>query len=1057
MTAPPFPLDSPPTGFAVATTNHRCNIYTVGETPSFTLSQSGATAYEVRDFDGDIVSTGSVSGTTVTPAVPVGGWPPGWYRLYLTRATLDAVYGHSQGSANFVVIRDAAGFADNPAIGTLFPSTDTPYGYTTSDGGYGSEEPDIVMKGVMGVGPSRIQIGDLTSTVAAEIDPLDPSNAGFDSLLACGYNARIHNEWAPADPARPWPVLASSPSDSGDWASVQSVADATWIVLHALTTTLAAHADNIYVKCVTGTAPSTVKVQILYPNSTTVVETYDNLDPTDGPAAVAAINASSTHVKAFNSSVGGQVADTDHIKNAADYVFGVPGVPVLNIGTTYWEGVKAWVRYMGQYGVEVFEGPRNEPPLQQRGDEYAWFMRNFQGAVHSANPDALAVGPCPVDILDLDAWMVFLDAGGGDYCDAFSFHAYGTAVNGDLNNGRWAIETFIDFLKTYGSGYEDKLWFQTESTGAMISTYGVYHPRRASVPLLQTLLFEQYGLARERNHVWYDTSHGFWSYPVFLEAANPDMSLAPYALLYRVLAEETYGMLHHHRVDFGSQPANRIFLGSYYQKPAMNGGCLVIQAASYIPDATVTLTIHGATDGEQITVVTGQGVESTETVASGRITVDTPEIPTYVQLPTGRYASVYSVFDWDPAVSPTVSTQGTASLGSLSVAGIVDNTMERLYPYEGIYYSDSTAPDSASVIFGSDLTVDAVVVFAGAAWQNMAVPTTFTIDTWNGTTWTTRETPSVDAPSSFLHGNDSYNSGCSRETFWRPQWIFPVKLSSPVVCKGVRIHATALSYGGEPDAACVAAGGQGMATPMMAIQEISVLSASAFGGQTYPNTVLADSPVGYWRLGESSGTVANSEVNNSTMVGAYQSTPTLGVSGALAGDADTAATFTTAKDVKVTGTALLNVVNSFTIEAWVKRSAVSGGVYEGIYARGNVTGTQEVYIGPDNLIHCYIHGDGELCYSSVAIADTTTWHHVVLTKSASAPHLYLDGVDVTVNAHNFTGTSSSGDSFWAAINGTVDECALYAAPLSEGRVQAHYVAGTNAITLANTTIPLVEA
>ncbi len=31
--------------------------------------------------------------------------------------------------------------------------------------------------------------------------------------------------------------------------------------------------------------------------------------------------------------------------------------------------------------------------------------------------------------------------------------------------------------------------------------------------MLQMMVFEQYGIPKEHNHLWYDKSHGFWDFP----------------------------------------------------------------------------------------------------------------------------------------------------------------------------------------------------------------------------------------------------------------------------------------------------------------------------------------------------------------------------------------------------------------------------------------------------------------------------------------------------------------------------------------------------------------
>ena len=57
----------------------------------------------------------------------------------------------------------------------------------------------------------------------------------------------------------------------------------------------------------------------------------------------------------------------------------------------------------------------------------------------------------------------------------------------------------------------------------------------------------------------------------------------------------------------------------------------------------------------------------------------------------------------------------------------------------------------------------------------------------------------------------------------------------------------------------------------------------------YRDTVLADHPISYWRLDETSGTTATDVQLANT--GAYVGSPTLGQPGAIVGDPDTAVSF----------------------------------------------------------------------------------------------------------------------------------------------------------------------
>ena len=87
----------------------------------------------------------------------------------------------------------------------------------------------------------------------------------------------------------------------------------------------------------------------------------------------------------------------------------------------------------------------------------------------------------------------------------------------------------------------------------------------------------------------------------------------------------------------------------------------------------------------------------------------------------------------------------------------------------------------------------------------------------------------------------------------------------------------------------------------------------------YSNQVLADEPLAYWRLGEPSGTSAADASGNGN-TGTYGGSPTLGATGALAGDTDTATSFDGVNDnVSVPNNAALNLNGSFSIEFWAKQ------------------------------------------------------------------------------------------------------------------------------------------
>jgi len=96
-----------------------------------------------------------------------------------------------------------------------------------------------------------------------------------------------------------------------------------------------------------------------------------------------------------------------------------------------------------------------------------------------------------------------------------------------------------------------------------------------------------------------------------------------------------------------------------------------------------------------------------------------------------------------------------------------------------------------------------------------------------------------------------------------------------------------------------------------------VLGTAPAAAASYRDEVLSDAPAGYWRLGELGGSSAANEVSLGAG-GTYLGGPTLGLAGALLGDANTAAGLDGVNDtVEVASTAGLGSSTRVSVEAWV--------------------------------------------------------------------------------------------------------------------------------------------
>jgi hypothetical protein len=208
----------------------------------------------------------------------------------------------------------------------------------------------------------------------------------------------------------------------------------------------------------------------------------------------------------------------------------------------------------------------------------------------------------------------------------------------------------------------------------------------------------------------------------------------------------------------------------------------------------------------------------------------------------------------------------------------------------------------------------------------------------------------------------------------------------------------------------------------------------------YVAAVAADVPAGYWRLGEVSGwAVADAAGENG---GTYVGSPTLGLVGALARDANTAVDFdgltqqlTLSQDVSFGS-------GNFTIEAWFKTTA--GGT---IWRSGD-SGTGRAYADlalSGGKLRGTVKGSSTLTLTSPSSYQDGAWHQGVFTRSGSSFTLYADGASVATAsgsvgdldggaAATIIGATSSGSWF----GGVLDEVAAYKTALSSTRVLAHY-------------------
>jgi hypothetical protein len=230
---------------------------------------------------------------------------------------------------------------------------------------------------------------------------------------------------------------------------------------------------------------------------------------------------------------------------------------------------------------------------------------------------------------------------------------------------------------------------------------------------------------------------------------------------------------------------------------------------------------------------------------------------------------------------------------------------------------------------------------------------------------------------------------------------------------------------------------------------------------TYQSTVLADTPLIYWRLGDPSGTTA-ADTSGNARPGTYNNGPTLGVPSLLPSDpTNTAVNFTAASSqyvISAVTAAGLGIAggSAITLEAWIKPTAAALSAVAPTLCGFSIGGGDITLMrigGAQDLNWALVTSGSGLINMSGGVAFTAgNVYHLVCTYDGAHAITYVNGVQQnsvaatgTISENTLAHFVAAGD-FEAADNrwfdGVMDEVALYGTALSAARVLAHYQAGT---------------
>lgn len=220
----------------------------------------------------------------------------------------------------------------------------------------------------------------------------------------------------------------------------------------------------------------------------------------------------------------------------------------------------------------------------------------------------------------------------------------------------------------------------------------------------------------------------------------------------------------------------------------------------------------------------------------------------------------------------------------------------------------------------------------------------------------------------------------------------------------------------------------------------------------YRDAVLADIPLGYWRLGEASGSIAadsSGNAHDANYVSCSQGASSLvnNNDGDLAVSGDGSTSQITVGAVA----ALYGLSRNCTIEAWLKPNFTAIGQASGIWSSGlggialrcvyNASGVQIEWLKDyTTSYHTW----------STNIPNNTRFHVALVIDAAGTGNLYLNGTPFgsASPAASFNGSyvrigadGRDASVVGSFLFGAIDEVAVYSTALSAARVNAHYSAG----------------